>query len=92
MPTMPEATGTLAQQIELVSDTPTDIHVINMRFAVAVKGIEIIAKNLAEKLAKTSDPAEVEKLEEDAARVMEGLNLEMKCLVEAKRRWEARRH
>ncbi|MEH2486560.1 hypothetical protein [Bradyrhizobium sp. AZCC 2230] len=89
---MPEVTGTLAQQFELVSDTPTDINVISLRFALAVKAIEIIGKDLAEKLAHTSDPVLARKLEDEAAALIEGINRELACLLEAKRRWEAARN
>lgn len=92
MRTMPEVTGTLAQQFELVSDTPTDINIINLRFTLALKAIEIIGKNLAEKLAHTSEPIVARRLEDEAATLIEGINRELACLVEAKRRWEDRRH
>jgi hypothetical protein len=89
---MPEITGTLAQQFELVSDTPTDINMINLRFALAVKAIEIIRKDLAEKLAHTSEPISAQRLQDEAAKLIEGVNRELACLLEAKRRWEDRRH
>lgn len=50
---MPEATGTLAEQAEqneFLSDTPTDINVIHLRFAVIAKAIVIIGNDLADKL------------------------------------------
>lgn len=83
---------TFAQQIELMSDTPTDINIINLRFNLAVKTIKIIGEDLAEKLAQESDPIAAEKLEEEAVRHIEAMNGELRILVEAKRRWEARRH
>jgi len=87
---MPEVTGTLAQQFELVSDTPTDINIINLRFTLALKAIEIIGKDLAEKLAHASEPILARRLEDEAAELIEGINRELACLVEAKRRWEDR--
>jgi hypothetical protein len=89
---MPEVTGTLAEQFELVSDTPTDINIIALRFALAVKAIAIIGKDLVEKLAHTSEPILAQRLEDEAAELIEGINRELECLLEAKRRWEDRRH
>jgi hypothetical protein len=89
---MPEVTGTLAEQIELTSDTPTDIKIINLRFAFAAKAIAVIGQDLAEKLAQTSEPILARKLEDEAVRQIEALNRELELLVEAKRWWENRRH
>jgi hypothetical protein len=84
----PKATGTLAEQIEFVSDTPTDINVIRWRFAIIAKAIAIIGEDLNDKLKQTPEPILAEKLEEQAIAQVEALNRELELLLEAKRRWE----
>jgi hypothetical protein len=84
----PEATGTLAEQNEFMSDTPTDIKVICIRFAMTAKAIAVIGKDLFDKLKETPEPILAKELEEQAIAQVEALNRELERLLEAKRRWE----
>ena len=84
----PEATGTLAEQNEFLSDTPTDIKAICFRFAMIAKAIVIIGEDLNDKLKQTPEPILAKELEEQAIAQIEALNRELERLLEAKRRWE----
>ena len=84
----PEATGTLAEQNEFLSDTPTDIKAICFRFAMIAKAIVIIGEDLNDKLKQTPGPIVAKELEEQAIAQIEALNRELERLLEAKRRWE----
>ena len=87
---MPEATGTLAQQFELVSDTPTDINAIKLRVTVIAAAISTIANELTVKLKQTPGPVD-RKFEQEAMAQIEPLNRELERLLAIKRQIEGQK-
>jgi hypothetical protein len=85
---MPEVTGTLAEQTEFLSDTPTDMNVIYLRVAVIAKAIEVIWNEQFDKVKQTPGLVLDEKQEEELIARTEPLNRELERLLEAKRRLE----
>ncbi len=82
---MADATGTLAWLNEFLSDTPTDIKVIELRATLVANAISTIANGLKEKLEQTPGPIDKE-LEEQTLAQIQGLGRELERLLEAKRK------
>jgi hypothetical protein len=61
---MADATGTLAGLNEFLSDTPTDINVIELRATLIATAISTIASELDDKLKQTPGPIRDKKLVE----------------------------
>jgi len=87
---MAQATGTLDWLNQFLSDTPTDIDVINARVTVIATAISNLTGELNEKLKKTSGPMD-EKLEQETLARIEPLGRELELLLAAKRRLEAQK-
>jgi len=85
---MAHVTGTLEGLNQLLSDTPTDINVINARATVIATAISHLTEELKEKLKNTSGPID-ETLEQETLARIKPLGRELELLLAAKRRLEA---
>jgi hypothetical protein len=84
---MAQATGTLAGLNEFMSDTPTDIDVVELRAMQIATAISTIADDLTDKLK--SSPGSVPKMmQQETLAQVEALNRELQRLLEIKRRLE----
>jgi hypothetical protein len=85
---MANATGTLAWLNEFLSDTPTDIAVVNLRAAQIISAISAIATELDDELKQTPRlPLDQKREDETIARV-DALNRELERLLMIKRQLE----
>jgi hypothetical protein len=85
MGAMAHTIGTLAGLNEFLSDTPTDIDMIQLRATLIATAISTIANELNEKLKQA--PGD-KKLEEQAIAQLEPLNRELERLLAIKRQLE----
>jgi hypothetical protein len=87
---MAQPTGTLDWLNQFLSDTPTDINVINTRVAVIATAISALTDELNEKLKATSGSID-ETFEQETLARIEPLGRELELLLAAKRRLEAQK-
>ena len=87
---MVQATGTLAELNEFLSDTPTDIDMIELRATLIANAISTIANELTDKFKQTPGPID-RQLQEQALAQIEPLNRELERLLEMKRQLEAQK-
>jgi hypothetical protein len=87
--TIMEPTGTLAEQNEFFSDTPTSVKAIMVQVAMIGMAIKVIASELNDKVKDVPGPIDPRLEEETLARI-EPLNRELERLLAIKRRLESR--
>ena len=85
---MANATGTLAWLNEFLSDTPTDIAVVNLRAAQIISAISAIATELDDELKHTPRLPLDEKREDETIARVDALNRELERLLMIKRQLE----
>lgn len=89
---MANATGTLEWLNEFLSDTPTDIAVINLRAAQIINAISAIATELDGELKQTPGLALDQKREDETIVRVDALNRELERLLMIKRQLENQKH